>query len=162
MRTKIQFLSLSFLVLCSYNCYSQNTKQDYMPLEVVSYDVNVNTPLTVDEMLQLKEVYGASLDKEILSRPNRVLSMKNLLRNRITIEKRSNPKDQKKCTFLSEVPLFEAFVTTLQRDSVFNPQEFNPLKYAFSFYSRGEHMYQVDGTDYFILIKSQHSKVNRR
>ena len=159
---KTPFLYISFFVLFSYNCNSQNTKKRYFPLEVVSYDDNVNTPFTTDEMLQLKEVYGAFLDKEILNRPNRVLSMKNLLRNRITIEKRSNPKYQKKCTFLSEVPLFEAFVTTLERDSVFNPQEFNPLKYAFSFYSRGENMYQVDGTDYFILIKSQHSKVNRR
>ena len=128
----------------------------YLPLEVVQYDSNVNAPFSVTELSQLNEVYGASLDKEILSRPNRVLAMKNLLRNRIVIENRSKPKDQKKCTLLSEVPLFDAFVSTLQRDSVFNPQEFNPLKYAFSFYSQGEHMYRVDGTDYFIIVKSQH------
>ena len=128
-----------------------------MPLEVIQYNTNVNAPFSVTELSQLNEVYGASLDKEILSRPNRVLAMKNLLRNRIVIENRSKPKDQKKCTLLSEVPLFDAFVSTLQRDSVFNPQEFNPLKYAFSFYSRGEHMYRVDGTDYFIIVKSQHS-----
>ena len=127
-----------------------------MPLKVVQYDANVNTSFSKNEMLQLKEVYGVSLEKEILSRPNRVLFMKNLLRNRIVIVNRSNPKDQKKCTLLSEVPLFDAFVSTLQRDLVFNRQEFNPLKYVFSFYSQGEHMYRVDGTDYFILVKSQH------
>jgi len=153
---KTYFIYILFIGLFSYNCNSQNSSRLYSPLEVVQYDSNVNTPFSVTELSQLNEVYGASLDKEILSRPNRVLAMKNLLRNRIVIENRSKPKDQKKCTLLSEVPLFDAFVSTLQRDSVFNPQEFNPLKYAFSFYSQGEHMYRVDGTDYFIIVKSQH------
>jgi hypothetical protein len=160
-----------FLFLC-FSCFgqrmvlgnttSQKSNKQYYPLKLVQYDSNVNAPFSAHEMVQLKEVYGASLEKEILSRPNRVLSMKNLLRNRIVIENRPDPKDQKKCTLLSEVPLFDAFVSTLQRDFVFNPQEFNPLKYAFSFYSRGEHMYRVDGTDYFIFVKSQHSKKVRR
>ena len=155
---KTHFLYISFFVLFSYNCISQNTKKRYFPLEVVSYDDNVNTPFTADEMLQLKEVYGSSLDKEIMNRPNRVLSMKNLLRNRIVIKNMPNLKDHKKYILLSKVPLFDAFVTTLERDSVFNPQEFNPLKYVFSFYSLGEHFYRVDGTDYYIYIKSQYSK----
>ena len=153
---KTFFIYSLFFGLFSYNCNSQNSSRLYVPLEVVQYDANVNTTFSPNELSQLNEVYGTSLDKEILSRPNRVLAMKNLLRNRILIENRSNPKDQKKCTLLSEVPLFDAFVSTLQRDSVFNPQNFNPLKYAFSFYSRGEHMYRVDGTDYFIIVKSQH------
>ena len=157
-RMKTHFLYISFFVLFSYNCISQNTKKRYFPLEVVSYDDNVNTPFTADEMLQLKEVYGSSLDKEIMNRPNRVLSMKNLLRNRIVIKNMPNLKDHKKYILLSKVPLFDAFVTTLERDSVFNPQEFNPLKYVFSFYSLGEHFYRVDGTDYYIYIKSQYSK----
>ena len=151
------FLYILFIGLFSYNCNSQNSSRLYVPLEVVQYDANVNAPFSPNELSQLNEVYGTSLDKEILSRPNRVLAMKNLLRNRILIENRSNPKDQKQCTLLSEVPLFDAFVSSLQRDSVFNIQEFNPLKYAFSFYSRGVHMYRVDGTDFFILVKSQHS-----
>ena len=155
---KTHFLYILFVALFCYTGNSQNTNRSYTPLKVVEYDVNVNTPFSANEMLQLQEVYGASLDKEILSRPNRVLSMKNLLRNRIVIEKRPDPKDQKNCTLLSEVPVFDAFVSNLQRDFVFKPQEFNPLKYTFSFYSRGDHMYRVDGTDYFILIKSQHSK----
>ena len=155
---KTHFLYISFFLFFSYNCISQNTKKRYTPLKVVSYDDNVNTPVTADEMLQLKEVYGSSLDKEIMNRPNRVLSMKNLLRNRIVIKNLPNLKDHKKYILLSKVPLFDAFVTTLERDSVFNPQEFNPLKYVFSFYSLGEHFYRVDGTDYYIYIKSQYSK----
>ena len=155
---KPHFLYILFLVLFSYNCNSQNTNRRYLPLTVVQFDANVSTPFSANEMLQLTEVYGASLDKEILSRPNRVLSMKNLLRNRIVIKNTPNLKDHKKYTLLSKVPLFDAFVTTLEKDSVFNPQKFNPLKYTFSFYSLGEHLYRVDGTDFYIYIKSQHSK----
>ena len=161
-RMKTHFLYISFIVLFSYNCTSQNTNRRYLPLTVVQYEDNVNTPFSANEMFQLTEVYGSSLEKEILSRPNRVLSMKNLLRNRLVIENRPDPKDQKECTLLSEVPLFDAFVSTLTRDSVFNPQKFNPLKYSFPFYARGEYMYRVDGTDYFILVKSQHSKTDKR
>ena len=156
LRMNTHFIYILFIGFFSFNCNSQNSNRHYLPLEVVHYNTNVSAPFSVDEIVQLNEVYGAFLDKEILSRPQRVLAMKNLLRNRIIIENRPNPKDQKKCTLLSEVPLFDAFVSTLQRDSAFNPQEFNPLKYTFSFYSRGEQMYRVDGTDYFILVKSQH------
>ena len=159
---KTHLIFIFFISVFCFNAYSQKSNRRYSPLKLVHYDANVNAPFSADEMVQLKEVYGAFLEKEILSRPNRVLSMKNLLRNRIVIENRPDPKDQKKCTLLSEVPLFDAFVSTLQRDFVFNPQEFNPQKYAFSFYSRGEHMYRVDGTDYFIFVKSQHSKKVKR
>jgi len=161
-RMKTHFLYILFIVLFSYNCTSQNTNRRYLPLTVVQYEDNVNTPFSANEMFQMTEVYGSSLEKEILSRPNRVLSMKNLLRNRLVIENRPDPKDQKKCPLLSEVTLFDAFVSTLTRDSVFNPQKFNPLKYSFPFYARGEYMYRVDGTDYFILVKSQHSKTDKR
>ena len=146
-----------FVGFFCYHCNSQNSSRPYLPLELVQYDANVNTPFSSTELLHLNEVYGTFLDQEILSRPNRVLAMKNLLRNRIVIETRSNPKDQKQCTLLSEVPLFDAFVSTLKRDTVYKVQEFNPLKYKFSFYSRGEHIYRVDGTDTYILVKSQHS-----
>lgn len=159
---KTHLIFIFFIGVFCFNGYSQKSNIRNSSLKLVHYDANVNAPFSADEMVQLKEVYGASLEKEILSRPNRVLSMKNLLRNRIVIENRPGLKDQKKCRWLSEVPLFEAFVSNLQRDFVFNPQEFNPLKYNFSFYSRGEHIYRVDGTDYLIFVKSQHYKKVKR
>jgi hypothetical protein len=48
------------------------------------------------------------------------------------------------------------YVSDLQRDANFNPQNFNPLKYLFNFYSRGTQMYRVDNTNYFIIIESQY------
>ena len=159
---KTQLIFVFFIGIFCFNCYSQKSNKQYYPLKLVQYESNVNAPFSAHEMVQLKEVYGASIEKEILSRPNRVLSLKNLLRNRILIRNMPNLKDHKKYILLSKVPIFDAFVSTLQRDFVFNLQEFNPLKYAFSFYSRGEHMYRVDGTDYFIFVKSQHyKKLNR-
>ena len=121
---KTHFIYILFIVFFCFNCNSQNSNRRYLPLKVVQYDANVNVPFSATEMLQLAEVYGSFLEKEILNRPNRVLFMKNLLRNRIVIENRPDPKDQKKCPLLSEVPLFDAFVPTLQRDLGFNTQKF--------------------------------------
>lgn len=155
-RMKKHFLYILCLGILSLQGNSQNTKPNYLPLDVISYNTTVKAPLTTREMQQLVEVYGDDLNTEILSRPNRVLSMKNLLRNRIIIQKQSISQSKKKYTLVSEVPLFNAFVSTLERDLVFDPQNFNPLKYTFSFYGRGSHTYQVDGTDYIIVVKSQH------
>ena len=147
------------LSIFSFYCNSQNTSTAFSPLEVIQYSDSVKGALSNTEMLQLTEVYGAHLEKEILNRPNRVLFMKNLLRNRIIIQKTPSSRNQKKCPLLSEVPLFDAFVSEVKRDAVFDPEKFNPLKYSFSFYGRGSHIYQVDGTDYFILIVSQQQNI---
>ena len=78
------------------------------------------------------------------------------INGKVEIKNIPNPSDQKACTLLSDVPLMDYYVNTLDRDTNFNPQNFNPLKYLFSFYSKGTHMYRVDNTSYFIIIKSQH------
>tara|TARA_B110000967_G_scaffold208614_1_gene261419 strand:+ start:1427 stop:1918 length:492 start_codon:yes stop_codon:yes gene_type:complete len=156
---KTQFVYMFFLGIFSFHCNSQNTSAAFSPLKVIQYKDSVKGPFSNFEMQQLLEVYGSHLDKEILSRPNRVLAMKNLLRNRIVIQENSSSINQKKHTLLSEVPLFDAFVSTNQRDLVFDSQTFNPLKYRFSFYSRGSHTYHVDGTNYSIVVRSQHQNI---
>ena len=110
------------------------------------------------EELQLKAVYGNKLQEYILSKPERLKAVKNILRNRVEIIELSDPKDQKNCELLSEVSLFNYYVKDLKRDLVFNKTTFNPFKYNFNFYSRGSHLYRVDNTNYFILIKSQHDQ----
>ena len=57
---------------------------------------------------------------------------------------------------LSQVKLFDAFNKNIHRDKVFNPNNFNPLKYKLSFYSRNGATYKVDNTNYYIIIKSQY------
>jgi hypothetical protein len=123
---------------------------------VVNYNDNVNAPLTNAELALINEVYGNTANDNILDKPQRLKDVKNILRNRIEIKNVPNPSDQKPCTLLSEVPLMDYYVTGLQRDTNFDPQDFNPLKYSFNYYSYGTHMYRVDNTNYFIVIKSQH------
>ncbi len=149
-------LAITALSCCFALNVDAQSKRYKQALTVVNYNDNVNAPLTMKERNQLKEVYGDKLQQYVLNRPQRLKDIKNILRNRIEIKMISNIKDQKRCPLLSEVPLFNYYVKSLARDISFNPQNFNPLKYNFEFYSIGSYMYRVDNTNYFIIIKSQH------
>ncbi len=142
-------------LFASETTYSQ-TNRLQKNQKTVTYNANVDKPLTASEMAMINEVYGSTANKNILTKPQRLKDIKNILRNRVEIKEISNPSDQKKCTLLSEVPLMDYYVYDLERDTTFNPNTFNPLKYLFNFYAYGSHMYRVDNTNYFIIIKSQH------
>ena len=157
MNSKLLFpLMLFCTLLATPSMFSQSSNQSRKQ-KLVNYNGNVNNPLTSSELAQINEVYGSTANKNILSIPQRLKDIKNILRNRVDIKSISNPSDQKACTLLSDVPLMDYYVNNLQRDTNFNPQNFNPLKYLFNFYSNGgTQMYRVDNTSYFIIIKSQH------
>jgi len=55
---------------------------------------------------------------------------------------------------LSSIPLKNKCNTALTYDSAenFNPENFNPLKYFFNFYSQTDQAYLVDNTQYIVLI----------
>ena len=144
-------LILVCTLLVSTSLFSQTRKQ-----KSVSYNSNVNAPLTSSELAMITEVYGSTANENILDKPQRLKDIKNNIRNRVEIKNIPNPSDQKPCPFLSEVPLMDYYVLGLQRDINFNPQNFNPLKYLFNYNSYGTHMYRVDNTNYFVIIKSQH------
>ncbi len=146
---------LFFLLSINISAQTNNQRE---PLPLVKYNQNVNAALSSIERHQLEEVYGDKLQEYVLSRPNHLKAIKNILRNRVEILEFSNIQDQKECTLLSEVSLFNYYTPALKRDQIFNKSSFNPLKYNFSFYSRGAFMYRVDNTNYFILIKSQHEQ----
>ncbi len=151
------FLPLSFVVVLfvSQTSHSQKNRLQKNQKTVI-YNANVDKPLSASEMEMIIEVYGSTASKNILTKPQRLKDIKNILRNRVEIKQISNPSDQKKCTLLSDVPLMDYYVYDLKRDTSFNPETFNPLKYLFNFYSYGSHMYRFDNTNYFIIIKSQH------
>ena len=157
MKLKLPIVLGFILCLFVFNTNAQ-TKVSKQPLPLVNYDNNINMPLTSVERQQLEEVYGDKLQDFILSKPERLKAIKNILRNRVSVVEIANPKNQKETKLLSEVPLFDYYVSNLKRDSSFNKNDFNPLKYNFDFYKRGASMYQVDNTNYFIVIKSQHQK----
>lgn len=150
------FYTIALSLFLSFSCFGQNVKVKKPTSQVIAFNSNTKAPFTSAELDKLQEVYGDALTSEILNRPSRVLSLKEILRNRVVIKKVSKPSAQKPCPLLSEVPLFDAFVSNLKRDKFFDPETFNPLKYNFPFSRRGNQLFRVDQTDYFILIKPQH------
>ncbi|MCD2260963.1 hypothetical protein [Psychroserpens luteolus] len=156
MNSKLLFpLMLLCALLTTPTMFSQSANTSRKQ-KTVNYNPNVNSPLTNSELALINEVYGNKANANVLSKPQRLKDIKNILRNRVEIKNIPNQSDQKPCTLLSEVPLMDYYVDNLQRDTNFNPQNFNPLKYLFNFNSYGSHMYRVDNTNYFIIIKSQH------
>jgi hypothetical protein len=150
-----KLLTILFIILLPLNLIGQESKQKN-PLPLAKFNDNVNSPLTAKERAQIIEVYGDYADKYIFSKPHRLKSMKQLLRNRIVIKLILDENSKKPCTKLSEVALCDGFVSNLKRDEFFNPNTFNPLKYNFEFYSRAASIYQVDNTNYYIIVKSQY------
>ncbi|WP_298905061.1 hypothetical protein [uncultured Psychroserpens sp.] len=156
MNSKLLFpLMLLCTLLTTPAMFSQSSNSTRKQ-KTVNYNPNVNSPLTSSELALINEVYGNKTNTNVLSKPQRLKDIKNILRNRVEIKNIPNSSDQKPCTLLSEVPLMDYYVSDLQRDTNFNPQNFNPLKYLFNFNSYGSHMYRVDNTNYFIIVKSQH------
>mgnify|MGYP001377734377 FL=1 len=153
---KTRFLLVLFCVILSSVSYAQNPSYKNQGPQPISFKSNTKPSLNNAELAKLKEVYGADLKTEILDRPARVLTIKEILRNRVIVREITDPNKQKPCPKLSEIPLFDAFVSTLKRDVVFNPKSFNPLKYDFKYHKPGFQLIRVDNTNYFIIIKPQH------
>ena len=153
---KTLFLNIVFCtIFCSVSC-AQNYTHKNQYTQPLRFNSNTVSAFTNSEIDKLQEVYGPALKMEILNRPSRVLAIKEILRNRVVIKPFSSPEARKAYPMLLEVPLFNAFVPNLKRDTVFDPIKFNPLKYNFKFHSPKAQGFRVADTKYCILIKPQH------
>lgn len=135
-------------------CVSGQESKHTNPLRLAQFNENVNLPLTTKERAQIVEVYGDSADKLVFNIPHRLKSIKHILRNRVVIKLITNENDKKACPKLSEVALFND--SSIEEIKHFNPNDFNPLKYNLNFYSKDAGLFQVDNTNYYIIIKSQY------
>ena len=153
---KIRLILVLFCATLFSVSHAQNSSHKNRGPEPIRFNLNTKASLNNAELAKLKEVYGADLKTEILDRPARVLTIKEILRNRVIVREITDPNKQKPCPKLSEIPLFDAFVSTLKRDVVFNPYSFNPLKYDFKYHRPGFQLIRVDNTNYYIIIKPQH------
>ena len=152
---KTRFLTFLFCVFICSIIHGQNIAYLNQDPQPIRFNSNTKASLNNAELVKLKEVYGAALRTEILDRPTRVLAIKEILRNRVVLREISDPNRQKPCPMLSDIPLFNAFVSNLKIDAVFNPNTFNPLKYDFRYHRPGYQLFRVDNTNYFITIKPQ-------
>ncbi len=155
MKLNLQVLVVFILCVFVYNNAISQNKEKQQPLPIVVYDENVNDPLTSLELAKIHEVYGDNAEVYILNRAQRVKDIKNILRNRVRVVD-AGTKDLSGLPKLSQVELFNDFIPSVRRDFPFSPENFNPLKYKFNFYSRNSEIYWVDNTTYYIEIKSQH------
>jgi len=103
---------------------------------------------------RIAEVYGDSLQPLMQRDPERFIHIEKLLFQRIELKKLPLSADEK-FPRLSDAPLFTLYNPHLQRDHVFDPGSFNPLKYNLEFFAPTDKVYRVDNTDYIIFIKGQ-------
>jgi hypothetical protein len=99
----------------------------------------------------IKEVYGVYGDQVISENDNfyKALKFKLLHKFRYDVMTASSSKEYQK---LSEVPLMTKYNATLERDTTFDPLNFNPLKYDFNFNYGSHQVFQVDNSDFLIIV----------
>ena len=149
----IKEISLVFFVCLGLSLFGQSQKQ---ALPIVKYGDNLSEPLSSKERAFIDEVYGDYADKLVYNNPQRLLLFKDILRNRVVIN-RYDDKDLSSVNLLSRVDIVKSVNSNLQRDYSFDLDDFNPLKYAFNFFSRNRaEYYRVDNTQYLITILPQH------
>ncbi len=145
--------AISFFCVNILVAQSQNNSPSS---EFIKYSKNVNDPLTAKELGFIEEVYQDKAEQEVLQNAQVLKDIKHLLRNRILIYKVDDDSKHKKCQLLSEVPLFNDFNSGLKRDTIFNLDTFNPLKYKLKFFGKGTYLYRIDNTNYYIQVTSQY------
>jgi len=143
-----------FLLTLTFNGFAQS-KIGTRVVKPVTYNDNVNLPLSSQERDFLEEVYADKLDEYILSMPQRLRDVKDILRNRVKIEMASQNEKSAYMPLLSTVPLFDNYNKKITRDITFDKYNFNPLKYQFHFHGFGYQMFRIDNTDYVVTIRPQ-------
>ena len=143
--TKLFWLGLFCLLLSTPTLQAQTTKPN---------------PANFDRFIAA--VYTGSGAEYISPETRRYAYMKTLFEERIVFVKNDKEKLDldNSLALLSEVPLYSDYNKGLMRDAAFDPQQFNPFKYKFDFYSANKLMYRVDGTEYLIIIYPQERRKN--
>lgn len=103
---------------------------------------------------KITEIYGDKTQELVLNDSDRLLFLTDLLDNRITILE-SPRSSEEKYHKLSESAIVNKYNQTLIRDTTFNIENFNPLKYDLIFSSKKTEVYRIDNTDFIIVIQPQ-------
>lgn len=116
--------------------------------------MNMNNLSAQETNAKIQEVYGDKTQEIVENDPERLRFLNDLLINRIEIIKSENTSGDKYIK-LSTAALLNKYNPNLKRDVVFDPANFNPLKYNLIFTSKKTEIYRVDNTDYIIVINPQ-------
>jgi len=107
---------------------------------------------------RITEVYAAKAQELADQNPDWLRSMNDFIQNRVEIKQIPLDAANEKYKKLSELNLINKYNPDLQRDVVFDPANFNPLKYDFVFSAKSTVVYRVDNTNYVIVITPQSFK----
>lgn len=134
-------------------------KKILLTLFFISFCHFIQAQQQIDTRIQ--EVYGNKTQELVANNPELLNFLNNLLNNRIKIQEDPSIKADSKFPKLSEVKLLNKYNPSLTRDEVFDPANFNPLKYNFEISSNSATIvYQVDNTNYLIVIEPQSTTNN--
>ncbi|HEX8562839.1 MAG TPA: hypothetical protein VF676_07665 [Flavobacterium sp.] len=111
-------------------------------------------PATASVDQRIVEVFGDQLQQLVLNDALRLRDLNAILFERYEITEVPYSNDEK-YTKLSEVPLFNFYNPGLVRDTAFDRDTFNILKYDMRFFAKSDIIYRVDNTNYIIVIHPQ-------
>ncbi|WP_290697057.1 hypothetical protein [Lacinutrix sp.] len=155
MKFKSIYVFAFLFIISIFGSFAQSSNKQ--PLKLVKYNDNVKESLTLKEKTFIQEVYGDKFDAYVMSRPQKLKDLKNLLRNRVVIKEMPDFVNySEKYKTLSSAGLFNLYNPTLEFDKAYDKDNFNVLKYNLEFFGRGSRIYRIDNTNYFIIVKSQH------
>jgi len=136
---------LLILLFFNFSLYSQEVNDKEIGGEVFKFvfaDIK-----SLHREVFLEDKYSV-LNKEMY------LIYENRLQRFFYLKKMSLEKGEK-LRLLSEVSLLNKVNPNLEYEKdLFDVRKFNPLKYGFMFYENYDQYFQVDGTDYIILLKA--------
>ena len=99
----------------------------------------------------IREVFSDQADILVYGKSTQRLQLITDFFNRITIKLAPEYRG-KGFKLLSSLDLLNKYNPNLKRETVFDPENFNALKYQFDIASKNKQVYRVDGTDYIIIV----------
>lgn len=101
----------------------------------------------------IQEVYQEGDIPFNVSSPNRYRQLNTLLSERVFFME--SEAVIAKALNVNDVELFNKYNATIQRDTQFNLETFNPLKYDLPFWTVSNSLYRLGNSSYYLVIKGQ-------
>ena len=131
-------------------------KTFFYPILTILFVVFTNIHNSIAQQInpKIQEVFGDKTQELVINDPERLAILTDLIENRVKIIE-SEVTSKEKYTNLSEAALVIKYNANLNRDEVFDPLNFNPLKYDLNILPKTPAIYRVDNTNYLIVIQPQ-------
>lgn len=128
---------------------------------VFSYTINAQEIIYESKQITVKsnpsledEFITTVFGKNVVKGSQHHKNLIDLLQNRIEFTKLAkNSVSDKDYPNIDQAPLFNKYNNTITRDTAFDENTFNVLKYDLNFFSTFTKIYRITNTDWVIIIK---------